>query len=288
MSTDTASPALDTAPTFAPGATRYKRVRKLGNGAHGEVFLATVELPPPPHPTTLGLTASASLPLRGVAVPEGAPAVPAPVPLDEALAAAQTVFTTVSVKPEPASLASEPAPTETATSSSSGNEIDWTSTLLMEPVPSCLPSVYTATSSLYRSGSRAFPPQGTAVAVKRLHLRQSDYGFNLESIRELALLQEISHPHIVAVHDAYVSGQDLCLVLEALGHDLSKLIGDPAVVIAPADVKSIFRMALAGVAALHERGILHRDVKPENFLFTEQGVLKLADFGGAKVCSITT
>jgi serine/threonine protein kinase len=319
------------------GMSRYTRIRNLGKGAHGEVFLARVEHSPPPHPTTIGLRAAASLAIRGItastdvpaaafpipalsspaaalfarpctpkregsdtlAMTDGPVASPAPLATGASDATAADVTGSIALKLESfaikpdlsaavasalTSMASASSPTASSDLDNGGDaDANWAASLLLDPVPASLPAEYRATSGLYRQGARAFPPAGTLVAIKRLHLRESDYGFNMESIRELSLLQELRHANITAAHDAYVSGQDLCLVLEVLKNDLNKLVSHPSVLLQPGDVKSLMKMALSAVGALHDRGILHRDLKPENFLIDENGTLKLADFGGSKV-----
>ncbi|WP_256788074.1 serine/threonine-protein kinase [Frankia sp. AvcI1] len=95
---------------------------------------------------------------------------------------------------------------------------------------------------------------------------------------EARLLGRLEHPHIVQIYD-YVDHGDLCLlVMEVLsGGTLTRQqLGQQsacAVALAVAD----------GLAAAHEAGVLHRDVKPDNVLFTMAGQPKLTDFGIAKI-----
>lgn len=95
---------------------------------------------------------------------------------------------------------------------------------------------------------------------------------------EARLLGRLEHPHIVQIYD-YVDHGDLCLlVMELLsGGTLTRQqLGQQsacAVALAVAD----------GLVAAHEAGVLHRDVKPDNVLFTVTGQPKLTDFGIAKI-----
>lgn len=55
--------------------------------------------------------------------------------------------------------------------------------------------------------------------------------------------------------------------------DLEIVIKDRSVDLRPADVKSYMQMVLQGLSFCHKRWVLHRDVKPNNFLISEQGML---------------
>ncbi|MEX5636597.1 serine/threonine-protein kinase [Parafrankia sp. FMc2] len=95
---------------------------------------------------------------------------------------------------------------------------------------------------------------------------------------EARILSRLDHPHIVRIYDCVVQ-DDLCLlVMEMLGggtlsrHRLSAAAA-LAVGAAVADA----------LAHAHAHGVLHRDIKPDNILFTETGQPKLADFGIGKI-----
>lgn len=73
------------------------------------------------------------------------------------------------------------------------------------------------------------------------------------------------------------------MVLEYMDHDLTGLLAHPEVTFSAANLKSLNHQMLSGLAYLHNRAILHRDMKGSNILLNARGELKLADFGLARI-----
>jgi serine/threonine-protein kinase len=127
------------------------------------------------------------------------------------------------------------------------------------------------------------------VAVKVLKDEfAKDAGF-VEKFRAEALsVARISHPNIVNIFD--VGDQDgiYYIVMEYVdGYTLKHLIREQA----PLPVEKAVDIAIMvcdGVHHAHEKGIIHRDIKPHNILITEQGMVKVADFGIAQAVSAGT
>ena len=73
------------------------------------------------------------------------------------------------------------------------------------------------------------------------------------------------------------------MVFEYMEHDLSGVIGHPQIRFTEAHLKSLSLQLLEGLRYLHHKAVLHRDLKGSNLLLNNQGLLKLADFGLARL-----
>ena len=100
--------------------------------------------------------------------------------------------------------------------------------------------------------------------------------------REAQVLASLNHPHIAAIHGLEeVDGRPF-LVLELVeGEDLSARVARGALTIEEAI--GIARQVAEAIESAHEKGIIHRDLKPGNIKVTEDGTVKVLDFGLAKV-----
>ena len=98
------------------------------------------------------------------------------------------------------------------------------------------------------------------------------------------LLASIGHPNIVNVIDLLETNSKFCIVLELVnGGDLKAFIQNQGKQFLPEKKVLNFMIQISrALAYLHERKILHRDLKPENIMLTENGQLKVADFGLAR------
>jgi cyclin-dependent kinase 7 len=121
------------------------------------------------------------------------------------------------------------------------------------------------------------------VAIKKIRLKNSKEGLSADAIREIKLLQELEHPHVIKVRDIFNHDSNINIVMDLCTMDLEKVVRATKVPLRSSDVKQYMRMILLGVEHIHKNWILHRDIKPGNILIDEEGRLKLADFGLAKI-----
>ena len=126
---------------------------------------------------------------------------------------------------------------------------------------------------------------GRRVAVKLLHPQFTDEPEFLERFRrEARAAASLSHPNIVSVFDVGEHGEPPTpfLVMELIdGQNLKDRIRSAAP-LPDADVRRIGAAVAAGLEYAHRRGIIHRDVKPQNILLGEDGRPRLTDFGIAQ------
>jgi CTD kinase subunit alpha len=138
------------------------------------------------------------------------------------------------------------------------------------------------------------------VALKRIRMEGEKDGFPITSMREIKLLQGLHQENVMRLIEMMVSkgffscpvpvdllkrAGSVYMVFEYMDHDLTGLLAHPDLRFSPANIKSLNHQMLKGLAYLHHRGILHRDMKGSNILLNARGVLKLADFGLARFYS---
>ncbi|MFD6275728.1 protein kinase [Streptomyces sp. NPDC060209] len=97
--------------------------------------------------------------------------------------------------------------------------------------------------------------------------------------REAQAIARIGHQNVVAVHDVIEDGSQVWIVMELLNsRSLADLLREQQQLSVPHAAR-IGLQVLRGLAAVHESGVLHRDVKPHNILFRPDGRALLMDFG---------
>src|SRR5262245_38875206 len=99
--------------------------------------------------------------------------------------------------------------------------------------------------------------------------------------REAKALAALNHPHIAQVYDAGREGAHAYIAMELVaGEDLAALIQRGPVQLSAA--LSIARQIADALATAHDAGIVHRDLKPANVRITDEGIVKVLDFGLAR------
>jgi serine/threonine-protein kinase len=123
------------------------------------------------------------------------------------------------------------------------------------------------------------------VAVKLLAENLAgDSAFRERFLREARLAARLSHANVVSVYDAGEAedGRPYIVMEHVPGTTLAEVGPLP-----PDEAVGLVVQACRGLAHAHEAGLVHRDVKPQNLLLREDGVLKVADFGIARAAETT-
>lgn len=128
---------------------------------------------------------------------------------------------------------------------------------------------------VWRAHHHVWQQQFVAIKIPR----DADYIRQLQ--REGLAIQQLDHPNIIKAHGLDPYADPPYLVMEyAAGGSLRSLIKS-----SKPDVRraiALVRQVLEGLAYAHSKGLIHRDVKPENILLTADGTVKLGDFGLGK------
>ncbi|KAI6077710.1 Cell division protein kinase 10 [Aix galericulata] len=122
------------------------------------------------------------------------------------------------------------------------------------------------------------------VALKKVRMDNEKEGMPVSSLREITLLLELHHPNIVELKEVVVGNhlESIFLVMGYCEQDLASLLENMQTPFSEAQVKCIILQVLKGLQYLHNKYIIHRDLKVSNLLMTDKGCVKIADFGLAR------
>lgn len=137
---------------------------------------------------------------------------------------------------------------------------------------------------------------GRIVALKQLINNLAKEGFPITAMREITILKKLSHGNVLLIlgmiHEEPRTSDPKDLVTQRgvfymvspfMKADLVGLLGNPATSLDVASKKCIMVQLLQGINYIHKMHFLHRDIKAANILLDPHGVVKIADFGLARV-----
>ncbi|XP_075474287.1 cyclin-dependent kinase C-1-like isoform X3 [Primulina tabacum] len=142
---------------------------------------------------------------------------------------------------------------------------------------------------------------GEIVALKKIRMDNEKEGFPITAIREIKILKKLEHENVIKLKEIVTSpgreavGQgnpdgskykgSIYMVFEYMDHDLTGLADRPGLRFSIEQIKCYMKQLLTGLHYCHVNQVLHRDIKGSNLLIDNQGNLKLADFGLARLFS---
>ena len=142
---------------------------------------------------------------------------------------------------------------------------------------------------VYKSSYYTKDNELKTVAIKKIPMSSQDEGLPLTAVREIAILQAYHHPNLVELLDIIIAPVKppnyrghVDLVFEYMEHDISALV-ESKILFTQGEIKNIMKQILTGIAYLHSNNIIHRDIKSANILLNNNGVVKLGDFGLARI-----
>jgi NIMA (never in mitosis gene a)-related kinase len=128
--------------------------------------------------------------------------------------------------------------------------------------------------------------------IKQIDLSDMSKEEETEALLEAKIMEPLCHQNIICFREVYkTKSKKLCIVMEyADGGDLQtkiKKVKEEKSFLSEDEVLNFFTQICLAIKHLHDRKILHRDLKSQNIFLTNCGIVKLGDFGIAKVLSHT-
>jgi serine/threonine-protein kinase len=164
---------------------------------------------------------------------------------------------------------------------------------VVESIERCLPRGYAiterlgegATSWVFLAEREAQETEGEPLVVKVLRPTSARLDVSDRFLREIKLLRQLEHPHIVSIRESGEAEGALYFTMPYLGRMTLRTLLAERGVLSVREALEVARDLADALGHAHTHGVVHRDIKPENVLVTESGAL-LMDFGFADVPSL--
>jgi serine/threonine-protein kinase BUR1 len=125
------------------------------------------------------------------------------------------------------------------------------------------------------------------VAIKKFIITDKKEGFPITAFREITIMKKLKNLNILQIIDIiYESNNNnsfFYTVSPYISSDLNGLLNNPRINLSLSQIKSLMLQILNGINYIHQSGYLHRDIKTANILLDHFGIVKIADFGLARL-----
>ena len=121
------------------------------------------------------------------------------------------------------------------------------------------------------------------VVLKEIRQKKTEDAPSKEVLREILIMMNFTHPHIVKYNSVFVHKCQVVIEMEFCITSLSNVIKKISKPFYIGQVKKIIRSIALGIKFLHDHDIIHRDIKPGNIFIDENCVVKIGDFGSARI-----
>ncbi|CAD5120556.1 DgyrCDS9122 [Dimorphilus gyrociliatus] len=121
------------------------------------------------------------------------------------------------------------------------------------------------------------------VAIKKFIESDEDPLIKKVAMREIRMLKQLKHPNLVNLLEVFKRKKKLHLVFEYLDHTVLDELESYQKGLPEDKIRKIIYQICVAVNFCHEHNCIHRDVKPENILVSSKGIVKLCDFGFARL-----
>lgn len=126
---------------------------------------------------------------------------------------------------------------------------------------------------------------GKLVALKKFIVTDKKEGFPITAFREITIMKKLKNLNILQIIDMIYesNGSFFYTVSPYISSDLNGLINNPRINFTLPQIKLLMKQILNGINYIHNAGYLHRDIKTANILLDKFGIVKIADFGLARL-----
>ena len=121
------------------------------------------------------------------------------------------------------------------------------------------------------------------VVLKEIRQKKTEDAPSKEVLREILIMMNFTHPHIVKYNSVFVHKCQVVIEMEFCITSLSNVIKKISKPFYVGQIKKIVRSIALGIKFLHDHDIIHRDIKPGNIFIDENCVVKIGDFGSARI-----